>query len=114
METRIPAMSMEQSSETLSVKRASGWVLFSALVAALAAGSAAPAAEGIDPEQVKFFEAEVRPVLAENCWKCHGPQKQKGGLRLDSRAAVLQGGESGPAIVEGKPEESLLVEAINH
>ncbi|MBX6311700.1 MAG: PSD1 domain-containing protein [Isosphaeraceae bacterium] len=67
-----------------------------------------------DAEQVKFFEKEVRPLLAENCFKCHGPQKQKGGLRLDSRAAALRGGESGPAIVPGKPEESLLVEAINY
>ncbi len=58
-------------------------------------------------EQAQFFEQKIRPLLAENCFKCHGPDKQKGGLRLDSLAAMLAGGESGPAIVPGKPEESL-------
>jgi len=65
-------------------------------------------------EQAKFFEKEVRPLLVANCLKCHGPEKQKGGLRLDSRTTILSGGETGPAVVEGKPEESLLVEAINY
>jgi hypothetical protein len=66
------------------------------------------------PEQAKFFEEQVRPVLATNCYKCHGEEKQKGELRLDSLTAILAGGESGPAVVVGKPEESLLVEAIRH
>lgn len=66
------------------------------------------------PEQAKFFEEQVRPVLATNCYKCHGEEKQKGDLRLDSLTAMLAGGESGPAVVVGKPEESLLVEAIRH
>ncbi|HWC89940.1 MAG TPA: DUF1549 domain-containing protein, partial [Pirellulales bacterium] len=61
-----------------------------------------------------FFEKEVRPLLAERCFKCHGEQKQSGDLRLDSRAAILAGGSSGPAIVPGKPAESLLVEAIRY
>ena len=65
-------------------------------------------------EQARFFEREVRPVLAEHCAKCHGAEKQKAGLRLDSRAAMLEGGESGPAIVPGKPEESPLVAAVRH
>ena len=65
-------------------------------------------------EQVHFFETEVRPVLAMHCYKCHGEEKQNGELRIDSLEALLKGGESGPAIVQGKPEESLLVEAINH
>ena len=64
--------------------------------------------------QVEFFEREVRPVLAEHCHGCHGPEKQKSGLRLDSRALVLKGGEGGPVVVPGKPEESRLVWAINH
>jgi hypothetical protein len=63
-------------------------------------------------EQVKFFEEKVRPILADNCYKCHGSEKQKGSLRLDLREAVLAGGESGPVIVPGKPEESALVEAV--
>jgi hypothetical protein len=65
-------------------------------------------------EQVRFFETYVRPVLAENCFKCHGPEKQKAHLRLDSRAAALAGGDSGPAVVPGNLEESLLVTAISH
>jgi mono/diheme cytochrome c family protein len=66
------------------------------------------------PEQLKFFEEKVRPVLAQNCFKCHGEEKQKGDLRLDLFESVLEGGESGPAIVPGKPKESLLVEAIRY
>jgi mono/diheme cytochrome c family protein len=61
-----------------------------------------------------FFEKEVRPLLAENCFQCHGEAKQKGGLRLDSLEGVLHGGESGPAVVPGNPAESLLIEAVNH
>ena len=60
-----------------------------------------------------FFEQNVRPLLAEKCYSCHGDKKQKGGLRLDSLEAILKGGESGPAVVAGKPDESLIVEAIN-
>ncbi|MFO0953998.1 MAG: DUF1553 domain-containing protein [Isosphaeraceae bacterium] len=71
-------------------------------------------AEEPSPDQVRFFETKVRPALAENCFKCHGPQKQRGGLRLDSREAVLAGGETGPAVVPGKPEESLLIQAVHH
>ena len=67
-----------------------------------------------NPEQVRFFEAQVRPILADQCFKCHGPTKQKAGLRLDSRAALLAGGDSGPAAVAGKPEESLIVAAVRH
>ena len=57
------------------------------------------------PEQVQFFEEKVRPILAENCYKCHGSEKQKGSLRLDLREMALAGGESGPVIVPGKPDE---------
>jgi hypothetical protein len=81
-------------------------------------GSAIPlcvaGAQQPTPAQLRFFETKVRPILTAQCFKCHGPQKQKGGLRLDSRTAVLEGGDSGPAVVPGKPEKSLLVEAINH
>ena len=63
---------------------------------------------------VDFFEQSVRPVLSASCQKCHGPQKQSSELRLDSREAILKGGSSGPAIVPGKPDESLLVQAVAH
>jgi hypothetical protein len=66
------------------------------------------------PDQVRFFESRVRPVLVEHCVKCHGPAKQKSGLRLDSRAAILAGGDTGPAVVPGNLDESLLVTAIRH
>jgi len=62
----------------------------------------------------EFFEAKVRPVLAEHCYRCHGPERQKAKLRLDSRAALLQGGESGPAVVPGNIARSLLVKAISY
>src|SRR5690349_11144715 len=54
------------------------------------------------PEQIKFFEEKVRPILADNCYKCHGSENQKGSLRLDLREMALAGGESGPVIVPGK------------
>ncbi len=61
-----------------------------------------------------FFETKVRPLLAENCLECHGPKKQRGGLRLDSRAALLAGGDNGPAVVPGKPDDSLLIKAVHY
>src|SRR5688500_13389593 len=57
------------------------------------------------------FENRVRPLLAKNCYACHR-QTAMGGLRLDSREAILKGGATGPAVVPGKPDESLLVKAI--
>jgi Protein of unknown function (DUF1549)/Planctomycete cytochrome C len=62
---------------------------------------------------VQFFEMKVRPILVANCFECHAEKKQRGDLRLDSLAAMLEGGEQGPAIVPGHPEKSLLVKAIN-
>ena len=64
------------------------------------------------PEELDFFEKNVRPVLVEHCQSCHGNKKQQAGLRLDQRSAILKGGESGPALVAGKPDESLLMDAI--
>jgi mono/diheme cytochrome c family protein len=71
-------------------------------------------AEDQSQESIALFENQVRPVLAENCWKCHGPQKSESGLRLDERARVLKGGDSGPALVPGDPGKSLIVKAIRH
>src|SRR4051794_32718254 len=61
-----------------------------------------------------FFEKEVRPLLAARCVSCHGEPKVKGGLRLTSREAILRGGDNGPAVVAGNPEESLLVQAVRY
>ena len=73
-----------------------------ALLAGVHAG-AQPA--GPSPEQVEFFETEIRPLLAEQCFQCHGAALETpfGGLRLDSRDGLLAGGDSGPAVVPGDP-----------
>src|ERR1700758_4370395 len=64
-----------------------------------------------DAEQ--FFESKVRPILANNCYTCH-TGAQSGGLRLDSREAILKGGKSGPAVIPGSPEKSLLIQATSY
>jgi mono/diheme cytochrome c family protein len=63
-------------------------------------------------EQIEYFENQIRPLLVEHCLECHGPAKQQGALRLDSRAALLQGNESGPAIRPGSPDESRLLQVL--
>jgi mono/diheme cytochrome c family protein len=74
----------------------------------------APAAEP-NAADAEFFEKEVRPLLIRHCYECHGDvAKPKGGLKLTSRESVLAGGETGPAAVAGKPDESLLISAINY
>ena len=67
-----------------------------------------------DGAGVQFFESKVRPLLVERCLECHGEKKQKGGLRLDSKEVWQNGGDSGPALVPGKPEESLLLKAVRY
>lgn len=69
-------------------------------------------AEEYSARSVQFFEKKVRPVLVEHCVKCHGPEKQWSNFRLDSRPALLKGGELGVAIILGKPEESPLIRAV--
>src|SRR5689334_6374187 len=78
---------------------------------AVRAGDPPPSAAKPDPAEEEFFETKVRPVLAEHCLECHGSEKSKAGLRLDARESMLKGGDSGPAVVPGKPQESALVEA---
>ena len=68
-----------------------------------------------DEDEYEFFEKKIRPVLAENCYLCHGSQTEPmAGLRLDSRAGLLQGGTRGPAVVPFDPDKSLLIEAISY
>lgn len=78
--------------------------------------SAAVAAPAVTAEQERFFETKIRPVLANQCGKCHSARAEKlrAGLRLDTRDGALAGGESGPVIVPGDPESSLLVRAIRY
>ncbi|MCE9564236.1 MAG: PSD1 and planctomycete cytochrome C domain-containing protein [Planctomycetes bacterium] len=66
------------------------------------------------PESLAQFEKEVRPLLIEKCQKCHGAKKEEAGLRVDSRAALLKGGDSGPAIVPGKIDKGTLLPAVKH
>src|SRR5580698_7694033 len=70
----------------------------------------------LTPAQLDFFESKIRPVLADNCYKCHSAEaeKVKGDLLLDTREGVLKGGETGPAIVPGNPDASLLIKAIRY
>ncbi len=71
--------------------------------------AAEPSASGID-----FFEKRIRPLLADRCYQCHsaGAEKLKAGLRLDSRAGFLKGGDTGPAIIPGNGDDSLLLQAV--
>ena len=68
------------------------------------------------PEQLDFFEKKIRPVLADKCYKCHSEksEKPKGGLLLDSREGSRRGGDNGPAVVPGKLDDSLLIEAVRY
>src|SRR6185437_6592294 len=72
------------------------------LIALAALGPVVAAAGEQEAEQVRFFETRVRPILAARCFRCHGADKQKGELRLDSREALISGGSSGDAVVPGK------------
>lgn len=76
---------------------------------------AAQAADAIpaDDPRVKFFEAQVRPILVDHCQQCHGTKKQQADLRLDSLQGALKGGEHGPALVPGDPDKSLLISAVS-
>lgn len=76
----------------------------------------APEGPAWSAEQLEFFEAKIRPVLVEKCYKCHSEESQQlgGSLRVDTRAGLLQGGDSGAAVEPGKPRESLLLLAIQY
>jgi hypothetical protein len=74
-----------------------------------------PASDELPPaKQAEFFEKSVRPILVANCFECHSGETHKGGLRLDSRAAIMSGGKTGPAMVPHKPDESRLIGALSH
>ncbi len=76
---------------------------------------AAAARAAIAPADLEFFEQRIRPVLAQDCYECHRTGgKMKAGLALDHRAALLTGGDTGPAIIPGDPKNSLLLQAIRH
>jgi hypothetical protein len=77
-------------------------------------GLSAVAADDAARAAMDFFEKEVRPLLIERCYECHADKKQKGSLRLDNISYMLSGGDSGPALVKGEPEKSLIIEAVRY
>jgi hypothetical protein len=89
--------------------RRSGWIC--GLLVLFTTSAASQSAERFD-----FFEQKIRPVLVKECYSCHSTvtKKSKGGLVLDTKAGLLKGGETGPAIVPGKPAESLLIQAVRY
>src|SRR5436190_8577918 len=89
-------------------------VLKACSISALLLAGIAAAEETFKPAEIEFFEKEIRPLLSEKCYSCHGVEKHKGGLRMNARAMILKGGETGPAAVAGKPAESLMLKAINY
>ena len=76
--------------------------------------SAGHADESATLARTDFFEKRIRPFLANDCYECHGARKQKGGLRLDSRDALLKGGDSGVVLVPGDAARSVLIQSIRH
>ena len=86
----------------------------SALCAAAISASAADAK--LTPDQIQFFEAKIRPILADHCYKCHSPsgEKIKGGLSLDTRDGLLKGGDTGPALIPGNVDKSLIIRAVRY
>lgn len=89
------------------------------LCLAVISGTTMSQAAENDRKGLDFFEAKIRPVLIKHCYECHSAKAAaakslKGGLVVDTRAGLRTGGESGPAIVPGKPDESLLIDALRH
>ena len=85
------------------------------LLASTVASLAADIASGELPPAAKHqvdFSTELQPLFAERCYDCHGEKKQESGFRADSRAAMLKGGDNGPAFIVGKSAESILVQVL--
>ncbi len=88
-------------------------VAFALLLAATASFAATPPA-ALPPAEIEFFESTIRPILVESCYPCHNAAegKTKGSLALDTRDALRKGGATGPALVAGDPDQSLLIQAV--
>ncbi|HEY3915099.1 MAG TPA: PSD1 and planctomycete cytochrome C domain-containing protein [Verrucomicrobiae bacterium] len=107
------AISASLASKAMS--SAKFWLSFAAGIALLH-GRCVAAPAPTNSAGIEFFESKVRPVLVDHCYKCHSHQsaKVRGGFLLDTRADLLKGGDSGPAIVPNHPEKSLLITAVNY
>jgi len=90
--------------------------LLCATIVLLCTSASATATDNIPSDQLEFFESKVRPLLVEHCYQCHSAEAEdvEAGLLLDSKAGWSAGGDSGPAIVPGRPDESLLIEAVRY
>jgi hypothetical protein len=93
------------------------WIVSLCTVLSFAALSVAqniPAPDASTREGIEFFESHVRPLLIKHCYECHSEAKTQGGLGLDDRDSMTRGGDSGPAIVPGHPDDSPLIRAVRH
>ncbi|WP_437188125.1 DUF1553 domain-containing protein [Planctomicrobium sp. SH668] len=93
-----------------------GWLFRFAVISLLFALPQNVSAEVFDAEGLRLFETKIRPALIEHCYECHSAEAKSlyAGLRLDSRTGLLQGGDSGPAIVPGQPGESLILSTLRY
>ena len=87
---------------------------FATLTSQAADIAAPPSPAIVSEEDAIFFERSVRPLLAAKCWECHSGEAPEAGLRLDAWDTMVAGGDSGPAVVPGKPADSLLITAIHY
>jgi mono/diheme cytochrome c family protein len=95
------------------------WLRFTAIAlagAALFGVSAAASAQQLTAAQTQFFENKIRPIFANHCYKCHNAAEgqSKGGLTLDTKDGLLSGGNSGPGLIAGNPDKSLIIEAVRY
>src|SRR5438552_5704454 len=102
---------MRNATGILAVSLAIGW----APAVSAAEPPTAPTPSSTETSSAaEFFETRVRPLLAENCFSCHGATRPKAGLRLDSAAALRKGSDAGPVLVSGDPDNSPLIQAIRY
>ena len=83
-------------------------------VSVLIAATNISVARAADAQKIAEFERDIRPLLVKHCIECHGPTKSESDLRLDSHDGVLKGGNTGPAVVPGRADESLVLRAVLH
>jgi hypothetical protein len=107
-------MANESAGGQRNFRRIPIWFAWLAIVVAVPPYAASGEQPAPEREQIEYFEQHVRPLLSARCFSCHSAKAQKGNLRLDSRLAILAGGDSGPAVEVGDPKASLLISAVRH
>src|SRR5262249_35822610 len=98
-------------------RRCAGLIVLAVAVTIAVLNLRGTAADSADPKDgIPFYEQKIRPILAENCFKCHShaANKSRGSLVVDSLGGLLKGGDRGPALVPGDPDKSLLIQAVRH